>query len=218
VALVGVLLYSWFRPLTPREVCERLDEAKSLKEAFRYMTLKLRPAFEAMEKDGGIDEGSPSEYTREGEAPAGLAGYLVGVRTHFYSPEEKRKVQIDGVFHLVDSDGWKVEDLYFCGLDHQSGTHVLSMARDYHLLLNPPQVEEGQNPLPEPSPAERLILSWHQAGKGQTAAPSGTLLRFLSTAAGRFLCGVLITFCLAAAWFDREKRRSNFSSTRHPVA
>lgn len=132
LAFFGWLGYEWLRPLSPREVCERFDKAKTAKEACRYCTLNLQPAVEEMFRQPNQEHPDDQfEYTQEAEAPADVGGYFVGVRGQFYMPEQRRRMQFDGVYQLIKSDGWKIEDMYCFAVDRQQLPQPISFARDF---------------------------------------------------------------------------------------
>jgi hypothetical protein len=137
VAFVGWLGYEWLRPLTPREVCERFDNARTAKEASPYCTLNLQPALETIfRRQQEVHPKDKFEYTQEGDAPANLGGYFVGARGQIYFPEENRFKQIDFIYHLIKSDGWKIEDMYVLSLERQPLPGPISIARKYQLLID----------------------------------------------------------------------------------
>jgi hypothetical protein len=136
VAFLGFVVAP-LMPLEPREVCERFTNAKTAKEALKYVTLNLEPAVMATLNSPSSSTEDPFELTQEGIAPADLGGYLVGFRGQITIPGESRRVQIEGVFHLIEYDVWKIEDIYFLTVDHQPFNPPISLARNYKWLVTP---------------------------------------------------------------------------------
>lgn len=215
-AFCGWLGYGWLRPLTPREVCERFDNARDAREATRHCTLNLHPAVEEMFRRP--DQKHPedkSEYTQEGEAPPGVGGYFVGVRGQLYIPEERRRVQLDGVYHLVKGDGWKIEDMYVLSVDRQPLEQPISLARDYLRL-------QGQGDAQPAQPASRTgsdqgrptqAKAWYESRGAQQAAGHG-IARFLSSGGGKALGLILLGVIVAVLRFGRELWEFFTSGTR----
>ena len=96
------------------------------------------------------------EVTQGGDAPPDIGGHFVSFRGRIYIPEERRRVQLDGVFHLIQSNGWRIEDMYFLSADRQPFPQAISMARDFNLLLEPQPV--AGNPLVH-APLQPAVLN-----------------------------------------------------------
>ncbi len=207
LALLGWGAYEWLRPLTPREVCDRFDKAKTAKEAFPYCTLNLHPAVEALYRQQTPDSPDDKyEYTQEGDAPANVGGYFVGVRAQFYVPEERRRVQIDGVFHLIKSDGWKIEDMYFFSVDRQPLPEPISIARDYPVLLGQ-QRDGGQLAQPPrtavvSSTNTKQAKDWYSNPANQRLAVRG-IGSFLAHGGGKAIGVVLLAVLLGLLRFGK---------------
>jgi len=208
LAFLGWLGYEWLRPLTPREVCERLDKVHTAKEACRYCTLNFQPAIEAMYRQHTPDSADDKyEYTQEGEAPPGIGGYFVGIRGQFHVPEERRRVQVDGVIHLIKSDGWKIEDMYFLSVDRQLLPEPISMASNYHLFFDQPP---GSDPIVQsaitPGPAKTAptqAKAWYDNRVVQGTVSRG-IYAFLSSGGGKALGAFLLVVLVGIIRFGRE--------------
>ncbi len=147
----GALVVGPLLPLEPREVCERFGRARTAKEAQAYCTLNMQPFLEAaFRQQQSSDSKDSFEFKQEGDAPAEMGGYLVGFRGLFYFPEKRRQTQIDGVFHLIKSSGWKIEDMYLVAVDHQQLEEPISVAH-YYLLLQEQQPQPQQVAQPDPA-------------------------------------------------------------------
>jgi len=110
IPLVMLSLAAIFMPLEPRQVCERLFNAKDAETAKQYSTSRLWPLLSSMDLYDDEGETPEFEFLDEAYAPEHIGGYLVAFRIVMVHDT------IDGVCHLVDyGNGWKVDDLYFTG-------------------------------------------------------------------------------------------------------
>ncbi|MGE3806194.1 MAG: DUF4339 domain-containing protein [Gemmataceae bacterium] len=205
-ALLGWMAVSFLLPLTPREVCERFDHAKTLEESKKYCTLNLHHALEAIYRHPPPPSDDPFEYTREGDAPASVGGYFVGVRGHVFDPELRRRIQIDAVYHLVDRDGWKVEDIYFLALDHVRLQEPVSLASNFAAFEQPPTVTS-----PAPSPAHlntqanaNRAKSWLE--NTQVRGPLVYMLGRFGAKGWKWVAGLFVAawIACAAVWKGRN--------------
>ncbi len=194
------------RPLTPREVCEHFNEAKTPAEAKKYCTLNLQPAVDALLRQKSSDSDEPFEFTQESQAPPDVGGYYVGFRGQTCIPEQHRRVQVDGVIHLIKAETWKVEDRYFLSVDRQPLPQPISLASDYALML------EDQTGATPPTPAPRSS----QAAAAQTKAKSWyddptvrqntarTIGGWLSSGGGKVIWAALAAIGLGLLRFIKE--------------
>lgn len=207
LAFLGWLGYEWLRPLTPREVCERFDKAKTAKEACRYCTLNFQPAAEATFRQTNQEHPEDQfEYTQESEAPADVGGYFVGVRVQLYIPEQRRCMQLDGVYHLIKSDGWKIEDMYFLSVDHQQLPQPISVARDYPQLQGQQPGGQVAQQAPRNGPATTTSVQakqWYDNRGVQQAAGRG-ISHFLASGGGKALGAILLAALVGVLRFGRE--------------
>lgn len=217
--LLGWLGYSWLRPLTPREVCECFDRAKTAQEAKRYCTLNMHSAVDALHRQKLPESDDPSEYTQEGDAPPGIGGYFVGVRSHQYVPEERRRIQVDGVIHLIQSDGWKIEDFYILSIDRQQLPEPISLARNPQLLGDSQPGANPPNPPNRPATAQgsstktTQAKAWYEDRAVQYAAGRG-LTQFFASGGGKALGMILVAAVLALFRFGKEILEMVSSGTR----
>lgn len=117
VGWLGYLVYNWVRPYTPLEVCEKLGEAKTAAEAKKYATPRLHKFLDESFKDQTPDDPNFTfDWTRESDGP--MAGVkLVGFRMSMWVPEAGRRVPMEGQVRLVQSGGWKADDLVITGAE-----------------------------------------------------------------------------------------------------
>lgn len=143
--LIGLAIW-WLTPLTPRQVVERFVAADTLGELTKYSTTNLHPALRAMV---GVDDTSDPadrfELTQDRPAPAGIGGHYVGCIFRFRDPETNVITLGAGYFHLIEVDGWKIEDIYFTAVNGEALEAPYSIARNYRTLFPPP------SPKPNPS-------------------------------------------------------------------
>lgn len=194
---LGWIVCWWLTPFTPREVCERWDSARTAQEAKKYCTLNMHHVVDQMFNDPGPDTDDPVEFTQEGDAPPNVGGYFVGVRMHFYSPEVRRRVQVDTVIHLIKSDGWKIEDIYFLSLDHQRLPEPISLA----WLAANRGLGQPTSP-PEPAAGGTTAKEWYTNPKIQKNVGRGALSWLAHGGGGKWLAGIGVAFlaAISALW------------------
>lgn len=188
VAVLG-LIWWWLTPLAPREVVERFNASTTLAEGKSYTTLNLHPALKALEPylHDPSDPDDQDEITYDIQAPPEIGGHFVGYRGQFRDPSTKQMFQVDGFYHLIDVDGWKIEDCYFTAFNREELAEPFSMARNYRLIL------ENTSPTRSPRPAGTAVKSWFQTPENQSAiARSSTMAvgRWIGKGGGKALAAV----------------------------
>jgi len=115
--IIAAALYYWSMPLTPFEVCRRIENCGEPREAAPYLTFRMQPAFAAI---GGL-KGSPNdrvEWGAEEHAPPAWGGRLVRCRFESRAAVAEYRGLMDLAFHLVQADGaWKIDDLVYLAKD-----------------------------------------------------------------------------------------------------
>jgi len=124
-------LYEAIRPLRATEACDRFMEAKTPAEAKKYATPRFHPLVELLFSDRSPDDPNDSfDWTHEIDGPrAGTK--LVGFRGSVFIPEAGKRVQMEGHLVAVKSEGWKVDDLVFTGVEGVSLAGPLSMWEEH---------------------------------------------------------------------------------------
>ncbi len=126
--LIGLAIW-W---LTPRQVVERFVAADTLGELTKYSTTNLHSALRAMDNlDDTSDPADRFELTQDRPAPAGIGGHYVGCSFRFRDPETNVITLGAGYFHLIEADGWKIEDIYFTAVNGEALETPYSLARNY---------------------------------------------------------------------------------------
>jgi hypothetical protein len=180
LAAVAYFLYEAVRPLTPREVFDRFDRAKTAADAKRYATPNFHPVIDAVANS--FDEPADDvEYTHDGPAPAEFGGHFVGMRGHLFVPEAGRRVRIDAVVHLLDRDGWKVNDLIYMAADGRRLDPPVSLAAE---------VRGAGGPAGRAGPAGQATRAWYENKTNQRAAAFGVLAA-LKAGGLKYALGVL---------------------------
>lgn len=135
VALLGLIAW-WLTPLTPRQVVQRFVVTDGAEAAAPYTTLNLQTALRVFDQyEDASDPSDRYELTQDRPAPPDVGGHYVGCRYYFRDSETNQRVQGEGVFHLIDADGWKIDDLILTGFNGEALPEPVSMARDYRKLL-----------------------------------------------------------------------------------
>jgi hypothetical protein len=143
LALVPLLafLVAPFVPLEPRQVCERLLEAKTQSEFQKYATLNLQPALVAISKMEDEQGDFDYEHLGEEDAPANVGGYLVAYRVA--GQTKGSSDTMEWLFHLIAIDGeWRVEDIYFTAFNGQAVDEPISVAANYQQLQQTPRLDQ----------------------------------------------------------------------------
>lgn len=128
LGLLGWLAYEWIRPLTATEVCKKLDTVQTPIEAKKYVTPRMYAVIETMLADPApSDPNDTFEWTQETD---GLLPNTkrVGFRGSWFVAEAGKRVRVQGHCNVVMSDGWKVDDMVFTGVDGASLPAPVSLA------------------------------------------------------------------------------------------
>lgn len=191
------LIAWWLTPLTPRQVAERFAAAETAEEMLKYTTLNLHPAIRSLPLSAdSSDPADRFELTQDRPAPPDIGGHYVGSRFQVRDTETKQLFQFEGVFHLIETDGWKIEDFYVNGLHGEVLETPISMARDYPKLsvAQPPKAKS-------PGPAEKRL-------QGEIIAEGLFGKRFanwLKTDVGRFTAVSVVMFFIAYEFYKKRK-------------
>lgn len=199
-AIGAIWLISWWlTPLTPRQVVQRFVVAEGAEEGFEYTTLNLKPALRALEQvEDTSDPSDRYELTQDKPAPPDVGGHYVGFRYHFRDTGTKQLIQGEGVFHLIDADGWKIDDLFFTGFNGEALPEPVSMARDYRKLVADlpkkakPPVRAGKR-----KPGEVIA----------DAIFGPKISAWLDSGVGRFTTVCVLCFFVALEIYKRRKAR-----------
>jgi hypothetical protein len=168
VGFVIVPLHSLFRPLTPREVCERFaraDEVKDVEGMNRYSTMNMREAVLASTKLP-VAEGDRAyyEFTEEGPPPDAPDTYLVAFR--LFSTQGGKRSKLEGVYHLVQRyNAWKVEDVYLVSVDGQALPHWVAVSEALPQFVRQTEGTSGKRSLADLKTQQESS----RAAKGETA-------------------------------------------------
>ncbi|OWK35243.1 DUF4339 domain-containing protein [Fimbriiglobus ruber] len=104
---LGYTAYDRLHPPTPREVVDRFDRAATADEAARVASRRFAPVARA------------------------AGGYQVGFHGRAYDDAAGRSVVAEVVFHLIDEDGWKVDDVVFVTYDGRPLDPPVSLAASH---------------------------------------------------------------------------------------
>lgn len=129
-AAVALLGYEWARPLTAREAAVKAIAAKTATAAGPYCTPRMTALMAELDTwpDRPDAPGERLEVLADWDGPAGLVGKAIDVHGRLYDADAKRLVAVSGFLHLLDRDGWKVDDLYFTAYDGRAAPEPVSMA------------------------------------------------------------------------------------------
>lgn len=139
VGAAGYGLYELFRPLTATEVCKKLDGVKTAAEAKQYVTPRMYPLVDEVHRTKSpTDPNDTFEWTQEADGPAPNTK-LVGFSGSWFIPEEGRRVRVEGHCKVVKSDGWKVDDMVFTGVEGVSLPGPVSLVDEHRASLAQPK-------------------------------------------------------------------------------
>ena len=165
----GYGLYTLFRPLTPTEVCMKLDEAKTVAEAKKYVTVRMQPLVEDMAKNQSFDPNDESEFTREIDG-VGSDTKLVGFKMNVFILEAGRRARMEGHMKLIKSGGWKVDDIVISGVEGEQLPGPVSLVDEQRRSATPSGPKSGPGAWPIKSDAPVIASKPQQDLKGQIGA------------------------------------------------
>lgn len=204
-AVYGV--YEWVRPLTPTEVCQRADQAKTAAEAKKYATPRMHPLIDAMFADkSALDPNDVSEWTNEVDGPR-PGTRLVGFRGATFLPEAGRRVRIEGHIVVVKSDGWKADDFVITGVEGAALPGPVSLVDEFRrppgsdgggFARTPPAA--GPRPPAVPAGTPRIKSRYEQIFDG---------VKDTIGWGGIVSVGVVVVLVLAVREGARQKARTN---------
>ena len=162
-------------PATALVACRRLNSAKSAAEAKKYATARVYPLVDAIAADkSSPDPNDAFEIAQE--VDGGNPGTRkVGFRGSWYDQPAARRVAVEGHFRVVMSDGWKVDDVVFTGVEGTALPQPMSLVDEHRRAAPPPPTADkllqasknlphlGKSPaLKLPSPVQR---PWYESLK-----------------------------------------------------
>ncbi len=146
-------LYEAVRPYTPTEVCEKLGDAKTAAEAKKYATARLHAVLDATFADKTPDDPNDTFELTGGEVDGPTPGTKrVGFRGSWFVPEAGERVRMEGYIALIQSGGWKADDLVVTGVEGAALSGPVSLADEHRKSVVPPgRAGGGDFPLKRPS-------------------------------------------------------------------
>lgn len=131
--------YEQLRPYTATEVCKKLDEAGTAAEAKKYATPRTYPMIDTIYADkSALDPNDTFEWTQEVDGPRPNTK-LVGFRGAWFDREAGRRVRVEGHCVAVKSDGWKVDDMVFTGVEGASLAEPVSLVDEHRKSVPTPK-------------------------------------------------------------------------------
>jgi hypothetical protein len=145
IGFVGYWLYDWLRPATATEVCELMEKATTAEEAKRYCTTRMHRMLHELYADPtNLNPNDHFVFTRETDGPK-PGTKLVGFRGSVFFPAEGGRFQMEGHLVLIDSGGWKVDDMVVSGVEGVSLPGPVSMVDEY-VKANAPVLDPSWKP------------------------------------------------------------------------
>jgi hypothetical protein len=182
--------YEWLRPPTAMEVCRRFQRADTLADAKPLVTPRMLRVLEQLFADKPPDDPNDRfELTREIDGPDPTVKH-VGIKGSWFLPEEGRRAGVEGYLRVVRSDGWKVDDLMFTGIEG------VSLPRPFSL------VDEVRGASPPKSKSSTPPTS---SGTSSKPAPHNRTLAWLEERSTIEILGLL--GLVAMAWVANERLR-----------
>lgn len=160
--------------MTPPQVCQALFASKNVTEARKYITPNLNALFDMLAQQGeiGTDNSEKLELSSEQAAPLQAGGgYYVAYRIHYR--EAGVLTTFDGVFHVVDQSGYKVNDWYVFSHNGQAIEPPLSLAREYEFFRDPQNPAVANRQMTD---AKKQAQQWHARNNNQLFRAAGHLL------------------------------------------
>jgi hypothetical protein len=131
----GLLLlygaYEWLRPSTALEVCRRFEKAETIADAKALVTSRMFRVLEQLYADKTPDDPNDRfELTRVTDGPDPTVRH-VGLKGSWYIPEEGRRANVEGYLRVVRSEGWKIDDMIFTGIEGVSLPRPFSLVDEF---------------------------------------------------------------------------------------
>lgn len=206
LTVIGVVYFSvkslW--PKSPREVSELFNSAQTAEEARKYSTSYLSRAIDEMFINSQPpDPNDTFEWTHDAPVPGTNNQYYVGCQLKLFIPEAGRRVQIEAVFHCLNVDGWKVNDVIIFRADGQALPQPFSLAQAF------------PNPHPigatTPAPPTSNVKEWYEKPENRVKLSGGLfalIYGFFKTGAGKsILAGIAAVGAGLAAFLRRQPRK-----------
>ena len=155
--------YEWLRPPTAMEVCRRFGKADTVADAKALVTPRMLRVVERLHADKTPDDPNDRfELTRAIDGPDSTVRH-VGFKGSWYLPGEGRRAGVEGYLRVVRSDGWKVDDMMFTGIEGVSLPRPFSVVDEFR-SAPPPKSKSSTPPTSsgtpsKPSPRNRT-LAW----------------------------------------------------------
>jgi hypothetical protein len=188
-------LYEWLRPLSAMEVCLKLDAAKTVVEAKPYVTPRMYPVIEAMYgEQSTLDPNDAFEFTQEIDGPANTK--LVGFRMSMFVQEEGQRMKMEGHLKLIKADGWKIDDIYFTGIEGRTLPEPFSVVTE--------QQRSRSNSTPftsNPNPTAKTATPKRTAPTATASAPKSWYDQY-----GKWLirAGIMALIAALTGWANRK--------------
>lgn len=128
--VLGLIWYFIPSPQSPVEPCYRFFAAKDIIDLRAVSTPNLHPIFNAMYQGPVHNLGQNLRFIDQSPAPSRFQGHFVS----FYFEDvddQQQPVSMEGIFHLLDQGGWKIEDIYLTTMNNRVLDKPISMAHEY---------------------------------------------------------------------------------------
>ena len=127
-----------------RDVCQKLVDTKNVNEAMKLVTPNMYSATQAVY---ALPDTSPTDdklelLDEEPALPQHGGGYYIGYKMHIR--DNQQTSVLEGVFHVVNQSGWKVNDWFICKGNGQNVEPPISMAREYMYFIDPQNANQVQ--------------------------------------------------------------------------
>lgn len=136
IVIGALFLWTYFSPkqVSHVEACYRYFAGKNIIELRDATTSNMHPIMNEMFKGPVNNLGNNLRFIDQSPAPSGYFGHFVSF--YFDDVDEQQQVlSIEGVFHVIDQGGWKVNDIYLVSLNNRMLDKPISMAHEYWPLI-----------------------------------------------------------------------------------
>lgn len=209
LALLVLVLYlmvrdggGWMRSsMTPQQACQALFSSKNATEARKYVTPNLNAALDMLAAQGEFEQDNSEKLELSSEQAAPLqagGGYYVAYRIHYR--EAGVLTTFDGVFHVVDHSGYKVNDWFIFSHNGQAIEPPLSLAREYEFFRDPQNPAVATRQMTE---AKKQAQQWHAKNNNQLIRVAGHAL--VNGGLGKWLLVVIGGIGVAVVGFFKNQ-------------
>jgi hypothetical protein len=180
------LAYSLLRPLTPREVCEKVTAAKSVAEAEPFVSRSVRALLSDLfrQRLGVRPSTESTEWLGEEDAPPHLGGRYVYCRSRSWDSVGGDSDVGRMAFYVVKTDAWRIEDVFVLEMNGRAFEPPVSLVAAHRQGAFGTPLGDSP-PAPAASSSKKSIwkfaIAWTVLRGIAAAGVAGSMIGFIAT-------------------------------------